>query len=601
MPTESQSLLTRTIGCGEVTEAHATERTDVVLTGWVQRRRDLGQLIFLEMRDATGFVQVVFDPSRHADSHAIAESLRNEYVIGVRGAVVPRESPNPDHPTGMVEVLGEQVVVHNRADAVPFPVEDETTANEEVRLTHRYVDLRRPAMQRAMRLRARLASKARQVLDERGFVDIETPILTRSTPEGARDYLVPSRIHEGSFYALPQSPQLFKQLLMVAGFEKYYQFARCFRDEDLRADRQPEFTQIDVELSFATPEQVYEHVEAVMAALFREIEIDVPRPFPRISYRDAMDRFGCDRPDARFALELRDVARLGETSGFKVFDNALDGGGSVRGIAVPGGGTASRKQLDVWTEWAKEAGAGGLVWVKIAEDGTVTSTALKILGAERCKKVAESVGAGNGDAALVVADTRDTCNRVLGILRLKIAAERELIPANTWNLLWVEEFPLLDWDSEAKRWVSVHHPFTAPNWDEMEMLETEPGAVRSQAYDLVLNGTEIAGGSIRIHRREVQEKVFRALGISAEEAEEKFGFLQRALASGAPPHGGIAFGFDRICALLTGVDSIRDVIAFPKTTSATCLMTQSPSAVDPKQLRELYLKVVRNSKTKTGQ
>jgi len=601
MSMDSETLLLRTHGCGEVSEKLAAERAEVVLTGWVHRRRDLGQLIFIELRDSSGSVQLVFDPSASPEAHRVAESLRQEYVVGVRGKAVPRESPNPEHPTGMVEVLAQDLTIHNRAEKVPFPVEDETKANEESRLTYRYVDLRRPVMQRTMRLRHRLANAARTVLDGRGFIEIETPMLTRSTPEGARDYLVPSRVHAGDFYALPQSPQLFKQLLMVAGFERYYQFARCFRDEDLRADRQPEFTQIDVEVSFVTPEVIYEHVEAVIDAMFAVIGVDVPRPYPRIGYDEAMDRFGTDRPDARFGLELSDVMPLGERSGFKVFDNAIDGGGTVRGIAIPGGATATRKKLDAWTEVARKAGAGGLVWFKLGADGSVTSSALKILGADRCRQIAESVGAGDGDAALLVADSRETCNRALGTLRLHIAEELDLIPEGAWNLLWVENFPLLDWDANEKRWVAVHHPFTAPLWDAVDTLESEPGAVRSQAYDLVLNGTEIAGGSIRIHRRDVQEKVFRALSISEEEAEEKFGFLQRALASGAPPHGGIAFGFDRICALLAGVDSIRDVIAFPKTTRATCLMTNSPSAVDNRQLRDLHLKIAKPAKGTSGQ
>jgi aspartyl-tRNA synthetase len=574
-----------------VTEADAAARREVVLTGWVHRRRDLGNLIFVEVRDATGRVQVVFDPSSVPEAHSVAQHLHAEDVLGVRGVVVPREAVNPDHPTGRVEVRAAELTIHNRALSVPFPVDDEIEANEEVRLTHRYVDLRRPRLQAALRLRHRLAVASRRVLDDLGFVEIETPMLTRSTPEGARDYLVPSRIHRGRFYALPQSPQLFKQLLMVAGFERYYQFARCFRDEDNRADRQPEFTQIDLELSFAEPETIYAVAEPLMVRMFREIGVEVTPPFRRMPYAEALDRFGSDRPDTRFGLELRDAGSAALGSGFVVFDSALEAGGAVRGIAVPGGASASRKTLDTWTAWAREAGAKGLVTVKLEPSGGVASPALKALGDERTRAVAAAVGASPGDAALFVADTREACNRVLGTLRLRIAAERGLVPENRWDLLWVERFPLLQWEAGEGRFVACHHPFTAPRWEDLDRLESDPGSVHAQAYDLVLNGTEIGGGSIRIHRRDVQERVFRALSITSEEAVLRFGFLLRALESGAPPHGGIALGFDRICAMLAGAESIRDVIAFPKTTSASCLMTASPAPVDPGQLRELHLSV----------
>jgi len=581
-------LLKRTIGCGEITDADAGARREVVLTGWVHRRRDLGQLIFVELRDATGRVQVVFDPDR-PEIHALAEKLHAEDVVGLRGIVVTRESPNPNHPTGTVEVRVAELVVHNPASGVPFPVDDEVEANEELRLQHRYVDLRRPRLQRAIRLRHKLAAAARVALDAQGFVEIETPILTRSTPEGARDYLVPSRIHPGRFYALPQSPQLFKQLLMVAGFERYYQFARCFRDEDLRADRQPEFTQIDLEMSFAEPESIYAVVEPLICGMFRAIGVEMSAPFPRMSYRESMRRFGVDRPDTRFDLELVDLGDAAAGTGFAVFDQALAAGGAVRGIAVPGAGAASRKQLDTWTAWAKEAGAKGLIWIKLEAGGGVLSSALKVLGEDRCRALAEAAGAAAGDAALVVADSREAGDRCLGTLRLKIAAELSLIPKDRWNLLWVEQFPLFMRDPEADRFMAMHHPFTAPRWEDVDKLETDPGAALAQAYDLVLNGTEIAGGSIRIHRSDVQERVFGALAIGPEEAQAKFGFLLRALRSGAPPHGGIALGFDRICAMLVGADSIRDVIAFPKTTSASDLMCEAPAEVDPKQLRELRL------------
>ena len=590
-------LLRRTHGCGELGEKDAAQQGEVVLTGWVQRRRDLGQLIFVELRDSSGLVQVVFDPSVCADAHRAAEALRQEYVVGVRGTVVRREKPNPKLPTGTIELRAAQLVVHARAEFVPFPVEDDIEANEEVRLTHRYVDLRRPRMQQALRMRHRLAAAARRELDRGGFVEVETPMLTRSTPEGARDYLVPSRVHSGRFYALPQSPQLFKQLLMVAGFDRYYQMARCFRDEDLRADRQPEFTQFDIEMSFVTPDDVYAVVERLMAAMFAETGVEVDVPFPRMGFDEALRRFGVDRPDTRFGLELSDAGEAAVGTGFQVFDAALDDGGSVRGIAVPGGGAASRKQLDRWTESAKKSGAKGLVWIKLQEDGKVASSALKVLGQERCRAVAAAVGATSGDAALLVAAGGDMCNRVLGALRVRLADEMGLIPKGKWNLVWVERFPLFEWDGEQQRWIAIHHPFTAPQWDQLDLLESSPGQIRSQAYDLVLNGTEIAGGSIRIHRRDIQERVFNALAIGKEEARAKFGFLLRALDSGAPPHGGIAIGFDRVCAMLTGADSIRDVIAFPKTTSASDLMTEAPARVSAAQLRELHLSILESEET----
>ena len=582
-------LLRRTVRCGEVGDADAAAKREVVVTGWVHRRRDLGQLIFVELRDASGLLQVVFDPSENPQAHRAAEGLTLESVIGVSGRVVPRESPNPQHPTGSLELRATGLEIHNRAESVPFTLDREAEINEETRLTHRYMDLRQPRLQERLRTRHRLAMAARRVLDQAGFAEIETPILTRSTPEGARDYLVPSRLHPGSFYALPQSPQLFKQLLMVAGFEAYYQFARCFRDEDLRADRQPEFTQIDIEMSFVRPEHIYEVVEAIVGAMFEEVGIEVVTPFPRLSFDEVLRRFGSDRPDTRFGLELRDCQPAVEGSGFPPFENALGSGGAVWGIAVPGGGSATRKQLDRWTSWARKAGAGGLVWIKRDSEGGLSSSALKQLGADRCRQIAETAGAGAGGAALVVCGPLESCQRVLGSLRVRIANEAGLVPESKWNLLWVEEFPLVQRDPEADRWVSYHHPFTAPNWGDLDLLEQQPAILKSQAYDLVLNGTEIGGGSIRIHRPDVQRRVFRLLGIGEEEAESKFGFLLRALQAGAPPHGGIALGFDRIAASLTGAESIREVIAFPKTTSASCLMTESPAPVEETQLSELGL------------
>jgi aspartyl-tRNA synthetase len=583
-------LFSRTIGAGRVGPQDADAGREVVLTGWVHRRRDLGRIVFLEIRDASGRVQAVVDPSDAPEAHAVAEKLRQEDVVGIAGRVALRESPNPAHPTGMVEVRASRIVLHNRAESMPFPLDDDAEANEEARLRFRYVDLRRPRLQHALRLRHRLSRTARAVLDEAGFVEIETPILTRSTPEGARDYLVPSRVHRGRFYALPQSPQLFKQLLMVAGFERYYQFARCFRDEDLRADRQPEFTQIDLEMSFAKPESIREVIEPLMVALFREIGVEVPAPFPRISYAEAMRRFGTDRPDARFGMEIREAGPAVRGTGFAPFEEALAAGGVVRGIAVPGGARATRKQIDAWTTEARAQGAGGLLWVRVDEGGVVTSSALKALGEEGCRRLHAEGGGGAGDATLWVSARTELAARVLGALRLSIAAAWKLVPDGRWDLLWVERFPLFDWDEREHRWVSCHHPFTAPLWEDLAELERDPGAVRAQAYDLVLNGTEIGGGSIRIHRRDVQDRVFRALGIPEEEADAKFGFLRRALDSGAPPHGGIALGFDRICAMLCRSESIRDVIAFPKTTSASCLMTEAPASVDERQMEELGLR-----------
>ncbi len=581
-----------TAGCGALSDADAAAGREVVLAGWVHRHRDLGGLLFLELRDGTGRVQVVFDPSEAPEAHAQAQGLHLEDVVGVRGRVVPRQAPHREHPTGSLEVRAQALQIHARATHVPFAVSDEATASEETRLSYRYVDLRRAPLQRALRLRHRLARAAREVLDAAGFVEVETPILTRSTPEGARDYLVPSRTHPGRFYALPQSPQLFKQLLMIAGFGRYYQFARCFRDEDLRADRQPEFTQIDLEMAFARPETIYGIVERVVAAMARVAGVPLEGPFPRLSYAEAMARYGTDRPDTRFGMELHDVSAAAQDSGFRVFERALaQEQGAVVGFTVPGGADVSRTVTERWAAWAREAGAEGLVWVLWSAPGEVRASLPRHLLPGLGVRLAEAAGAQVGDAVLLVAGPRPAAASAAGALRCRIAEERGLVSAGQWSALWVERFPLFEWEAQEQRWVSRHHPFTAPVWEQLHRLERDPAGVEAQAYDLVLNGVEIGGGSIRIHRREVQERVFRVLRLGEEEAHEKFGFLLRALDSGAPPHGGIALGFDRLCALFAGTPSIRDVIAFPKTTSASCLMTGAPAPVEPAQLAVLQLRV----------
>jgi len=569
----------------------ASEGQDVLLQGWVAHRRDFGELVFVTLRDRSGVVQVLFDGA--GDDRAlveIAKSLRAEDVVEIEGRVARRAAgqENAAMATGAIEVVARTLAVLTRSDVPPFAIEDRVNASEDLRLKYRYLDLRRPVMTKNFLLRDEITYRARRVLHDRGFMDVETPILTKSTPEGARDFLVPSRNRPGEFYALPQSPQLFKQLLMVAGFDRYYQIARCFRDEDLRADRQPEFTQIDIEMSFPTEEAVFSLIEELLPQMFGAAGIPCAPPFPRLTYGEAIARFGIDRPDLRFGLELVDLGEAAAGSGFAPFEKALAENGWVRGIAVAGAADASRKKLDDWTEIARTFGAGGLVWFKNAA-GEIASPAKKALAPEALSRIAGTLGLADGDLGLVVAGPRKKAADALASLRVAVARDRGLIDDRKFAFCWVTDFPLVEWDEKENRWFAMHHPFTSPREEDLALLETDPGRARARAYDVVLNGTELGGGSIRIHRADVQSRLFRLLGIGDEEARSKFGFLLDAFRYGAPPHGGIALGLDRICMLAAGVTSIRDVIAFPKTSSGSCLMTESPSPVDPAQLAELGL------------
>ena len=584
----------RTHGNGELRAEHAGE--EVVLTGWVDRRRDLGGLIFLQLRDRSGIVQVVCDPARAEQAAAAAKQLRHEFVIGVKGKVELRseENRNPEMPTGDVDVVTGEIVIFNDSETPPFEPRLDTSAGEELRLEYRFLDLRRPNLQANLILRHVATLAARNFFSEEGFVEIETPILTRSTPEGARDFLVPSRVNRGKFYALPQSPQLFKQLLMVSGFDRYVQIARCFRDEDLRANRQLEFTQIDVEMAFVEPDDIFEVIERLMVGLFKIIGRDALQPFPVISYQEAMDRFGSDKPDLRFGLELIDLSDLVKESSFRIFADTVKNGGFVKGIPVPGGANLSRKQLDQAEQLVKKHGAKGLVWAKWSEEG-FSGPGAKFLGDGLCEALFRSGECDPGAALLMVADSRRTTCTALGELRLHLGRDMGVINEELLKFVWLVDFPLFEPD-ENGRPASVHHPFTAPHPEDLDLLESEPLKVRSRAYDIVLNGEEIGGGSIRIHDQEIQRRVFNALGIGEEEAKEKFGFLLEALSYGAPPHGGIALGWDRIVAMLAGEQAIRSVIAFPKTTSGVCLMTKAPAAVDAEQLKELGMETISSEK-----
>ena len=558
----------------------------VELVGWVRRRRDLGGLVFVDLRDRSGLVQLVFED----DMVAEGEKLSGEDVIRVSGLVRPRAEgqTNTELASGEIEIKVNELELLTESETPPFVVEDDVNVSEELRLKHRYLDLRRPKMMANLVLRHRVVADTRRYFDEMDFLEVETPILTRSTPEGARDFLVPSRIHKGSFYALPQSPQLFKQLLQVAGVGRYVQIARCFRDEDLRADRQPEFSQIDVEASFITEENIYELVEGLFARIFPIVGIEPPATYPRISYSEAMERFGCDRPDTRFGLELIDLAPVCEGCGFNVLESAA-AEGRVKGIVVPGGAARSRKQLDALSDFVKPYGVPGVLWFKRTPDG-FASPAKKALGEEGVERFLAAAGAAEEDLLVVVGGREKVVFAALGALRLHLAAEGNLIPDGRHDFLWVTDFPLLEWDEDEDRFFAMHHPFTSPRPEDLELLASDPGAVRARAYDVIMDGVELGGGSIRINNPTVQRQMFSALGIGTDEVRERFGFLLEAFRYGVPPHGGIALGLDRMIMLMSGRESIRDVIAFPKTTSASCLMTEAPSGVDERQLEELGLK-----------
>ncbi|MBX0283151.1 aspartate--tRNA ligase [Ligilactobacillus salivarius] len=580
----------RTTYAGLVDEKYLDQ--EVCLKGWVQKRRNLGNLIFIDLRDIEGIVQLVFSQEFNPEALKVAEQLRSEYVIEVKGKVVARgeKAINPNMRTGKVEVEVSDIEILNKAKTTPFDIADDINASDDLRLQYRYLDLRRPEMQKALMIRNRITQTVHSYLDENHFLDIETPYLTRSTPEGARDYLVPSRVYPGHFYALPQSPQLFKQLLMGAGYDRYYQIARCFRDEDLRGDRQPEFTQIDIETSFMSAEEIQEMTEGLLKRVMKEtLDVDIKTPIQRITWNEAMDRFGSDKPDIRFGMELKDMSSAVQNAGFKVFDMTLENGGQVKAITVPGGADKySRKQIEEKQEYIKRFGAKGLAWVKVTDDG-LTGPIAKFF-TERAEDIKAAAEAKSGDLILFVASNRKVVADSLGYLRVAIAKEMDMINKDEFAFIWVVDWPLFEYSEEFDRYIAAHHPFTMPNEEDLDLLETDPHKCHAQSYDIVLNGYELGGGSIRIHRRDIQEAMFKALGFTKEKAEEQFGWFMDALDFGFPPHGGLALGLDRFAMLLAGKDNIREVIAFPKNSKASEPLTHAPSTVAPKQLDELYLK-----------
>jgi len=581
----------RTHYCGELNAKNLNE--DICVMGWVHRRRDHGGVIFIDLRDRTGLLQVVLNPEINEQAHAIAEAIRSEYVIAVRGKVAkrPEGTINEKLPTGEIEIIVNEIKILNNAKTPPFQIEETTNVGEDVRLKYRYLDLRRPNLQKNIIMRHNLTRVMREYLYSKGFLDIETPFLTKSTPEGARDYLVPSRVNPGKFYALPQSPQMFKQLLMISGYDRYFQIVRCFRDEDLRADRQPEFTQLDMEMSFIDRNDLMDLIEGLFVEIFQKIAgITVQRPFPVMTYADAMEKYSHDAPDTRFELFTKTINDLVKDCEFKVFTDAIKEGGIVKAINAKGAGKFSRKEINEITDYAVSLGAKGLAYIKINEDG-LQSPIIKFLGEQITNKILDAMDAKVGDIIFFGAGEKSTVNLFMSKVRLELGKRLGLIDKNKYNFTWVIDFPLLEWDKEEKRYAAVHHPFTAPVDEDIPLFDTDPLKIRAKAYDLVLNGSEIGGGSIRIHRSDIQEKMFSILGLTKEECDLKFGFFIEALNYGTPPHGGIAFGVDRIASILAGADSIRDVIAFPKTQKATCLMSDAPNKVDPKQLKELSIKL----------
>ena len=589
---DSMKGLKRTHRCAELDSANVGEIVTVM--GWVQKSRNKGGIIFVDLRDRSGLLQIIFEEAdAGSENFSKAEKLRAEFVVAVVGRVEQRAGGiNKNLKTGEIEIRATELRILSESETPPFPIEENSKTKEDLRLKYRYLDLRRPDLQRNIMMRSKAAAVIRNFLTEEGFLEIETPILGKSTPEGARDYLVPSRVHPGTFYGLPQSPQLFKQLLMCSGYDRYFQIAKCFRDEDLRADRQPEFTQIDMELSFVDVDDVIEVNERLLARLFKEIiGLDVQLPIPRMTWQEAMDRFGSDKPDTRFGMELQDVSDVVKDCEFVVFKGALENGGSVRGINAKGQGGMPRKKIDALVKFAKDYGAKGLAYIAIQEDGTVKSSFAKFMKDEEMSALIQAMGGENGDLLLFAADKNKVVYDVLGALRLELAEKMELIDKNKFNFLWVTEFPLLEWSEEEGRYTAMHHPFTMPMEEDLQYLDSDPGRVRAKAYDIVLNGTEIGGGSVRIFQNHVQEKMFEVLGFEKEDAYERFGFLLNAFKYGVPPHAGLAYGFDRLIMIMAGMDSIRDVIAFPKVKDASCLMTDAPNVVDAVQLKELGIDI----------